>query len=83
MAENQRRTTRIVALFLRYDPLACLTVIFLYGLLLSFIYDSEYAEERIASLLCRAGEHRWADEQDYGVQPVCLRCGLPRRYADG
>jgi len=28
--------------------------------------------------LCWVGGHSWADEQRYGVEPVCLDCGKRR-----
>ena len=80
---QQRRATRIIRLCLRTDPLFAYTILVWYALLLSIIYDSEYAKERITSLACKAGDHRWADTQEYGVEPVCLRCGQTRGYADG
>jgi hypothetical protein len=41
--------------------------------------DEEEAFHKVSSLfLCPFTGHNWADETEYGVQPVCLECGTKR-----
>lgn len=35
-------------------------------------------KRRVDRLFCRLFEHQWADEERYGVEPVCLHCGTRR-----
>lgn len=57
-------------------------------LLLSFflavaiVYDTEEAMDRCDQLVCRLTGHRWADDNKWGVEPVCLNCGARRRADD-
>jgi hypothetical protein len=82
MSDGQQLRVFLLRRLAGFDPLVSLTILFLYGIVLSIIYDIEYAEQRIGTWVCRLFDHRWADDQDYGVEPVCLRCGEQRTFVD-
>lgn len=56
--------------------LSCGLVAYTYWRLL---HDHETAVQRVQFWTCETtGGHNWADEHDYGVEPVCLFCGTER-----
>ena len=48
----------------------------------AIVYDTEEAMDRCDRLVCRLTEHQWADDDKYGVEPVCLECGARREVDD-
>lgn len=45
---------------------------------LTLVYDLEAAMDTIDRWTCRLTSHQWADEDEYGVEPVCAVCGAER-----
>lgn len=39
------------------------------------------ADDRLMRPFCWATGHEWADDDPYGVEPVCLYCSKDRRQA--
>lgn len=40
--------------------------------------DHEQARNNAVRVICLMSGHHWADEDKYGVEPVCLGCGKNR-----
>jgi len=38
----------------------------------------ETAVAKVEWCLCETTSHDWADEDDYGLEPLCLKCGTER-----
>lgn len=80
---QQRRTHRWLGTVLRMGwPYFTVPLMVIVTIFLELVYDEEEARHHATILICMIGEHDWGDEDEYGVEPVCLRCGETRRYAD-
>lgn len=41
--------------------------------------ETIFSRQQVRSWLCRnVWSHNWADDQRYGVEPVCIHCGTAR-----